>query len=296
MAFRKSNIVHERVVVISDLFCDLGFDNIVKFDVLEPEFHTLKRLFESGVRCEYLGLVAVSAGSIDFQLGLGGAEKFWSLLNELAKRFKSLNDLEQVEFLMKVFLSEPINARSLRIKTARIRRLFNSGFARWLISNYDELRMKPILLWRKLADILKTDMKRKTIVFAMKAFDLSHLICFGDYANFPPEIPIPVDFHIRNVTISSGLLKNYGSDDEVRKAWAMVLKNVREKRRRNITLLRLDSLVWQAGKIMYANSYLKELCRKEIEKYMIERVKLSPRLACRLAEELTVHIENVKVG
>jgi len=285
----------ERVRVISDLFCDLGLDGIIKFDKLEPEYRALRALREMGVSPPFLGLIAVCTGIIDFQLGRGGAERLWSTLAEVARDFGDLNDLRQVELLMKVFLNEPINARMLQLKVARIRRIFNSGFARWLVENYDRLREEAMLLWRRLSETLRSGMERKTIVFAMKAFDISHLVCFGDYAKFPWDIPIPVDFHVRQVTISTGLLEGYGDDSAFRRAWALVLKRVRERIGGNVSLLRIDSLVWQVGRIMYESGYDRSLSAERIQRYMVERVGMSADLAARFATEMTRFINRVVV-
>lgn len=284
-----------RVRVVADLFSELGFDGIVRFDMLEPEYHALKALYERGVRPEFLGLIAVCTGVIDFQLGRGGADKLWATLAEVADGFDDLNSLRHVEFLMKVFLNEPINARSLRLKVARVRKLFGSGFAEWFIENFEKLRRRPVLLWRRLAETLGSGMEKKTMVFAMKSFDISHLICFGDYADFPWDIPIPVDFHVRHVTISAGMLERYESDEVFRKVWALVLRNVREKLGRNISLLRLDSLVWQIGKLMYGCNYVKSSSVNEIQRYMVEEVGVDAVLAGKFAEELTEFVDKVTV-
>ena len=291
--FFDQNFSPERAGAITDLFCSLGFNNIVKFDMLEPEFHALKTLHENGVKPKYLGLIAVCTGVIDFQLGFGGADRLWETLVEVAGKFEDLNDLRQVELLMTSLLTEPVNRRSLSVKATRIRRIFDSGFAEWFIKRYEDLRRNPVVLWRRLSETLRSRMERKTMVFAMKAFDISHLICFGDYACFPWNIPIPVDFHIRNVTVSSGLLKRYGSDDSIRKAWIHILRELKEKTGRNVSLLRLDSVVWQLGKIMYAAKYEREASIEEIRRYMIEKIGVNAELAQRFAEELALNIDKI---
>jgi len=293
MLLFEENFSPERARVIADLFSSLGFNRIVKFDMLEPEFHALKNLQKSGVRPSYLGLIAICTGVIDFQLGLGGADRLWETLAEVAGKFEDLNDLRQVEFLMISLLTEPVNRRSLQVKVARIRRIFDSGFAEWFIRKYESLRRNPVVLWRRLSETLRSRMERKTMVFAMKAFDISHLICFGDYVSFPWDIPIPVDFHVRNVTISSGLLKRYESDDSFRRAWIHVLKKLKEKTGRNISLLRLDSTVWQLGKIMYTAKYEREASIEKIRRYMIEKIGINAELAIRFAEELTLDIDKI---
>jgi len=288
-------INYSRIETIAELFCKLGFKNIVKFDVHEPEYIALKEIYDRGVKPEYLGLIAICTGVIDFQLGSGGAETLWLSLSQIVKDFK-LDNLKQIEILMKVFLNEPINARSLSIKISRIRKIFSSGFAEWYLNNYEYLRKNPIFLWKKLAETLGSSMEKKTMVFAMKAFEISNLVCYGEYLDFPWDIPIPVDFHVKHVTISAGLLPNYGSDDLIRYSWSLVLRKVREKLGRKITLLRLDSIVWQVGKIMYACNYNKARSREKIEKYMIEKTDVEKDLANKLAKELTKFIKRVTIN
>ena len=150
----------ERIEVIADLFCKLGFDKIVQFDLLEPEYDALKKIHDKNVGPEYLGFIALSAGAIDFQLGAGGAERFWSTLSTIADGFKDLNSLGHIESLMKRFLNDPINARSQNIKKKRIRKIFGSGFAEWYLNSYESLRENPVLLWRRLAETLGSSMEK----------------------------------------------------------------------------------------------------------------------------------------
>ncbi|MEM2914466.1 MAG: hypothetical protein QXH91_03570 [Candidatus Bathyarchaeia archaeon] len=72
----------KRIEIVAELFVNLGFDRIIRFDCLEPEYAALKKIFKLNTQPEYLGLIALSAGVIDFQLGLGGAERFWKTLSE----------------------------------------------------------------------------------------------------------------------------------------------------------------------------------------------------------------------
>jgi len=283
----------ERIEIIADLFCNLGFDKIVQFDLLEPEYTGLKKIRSKNVEPEYLGLIALSAGTIDFQLGVGGAERFWSMLSVMADGFKELNSPDHIESLMRLFLNDPINARNQNIKRNRIRKIFSSGFAEWYLNSYECLRKNPVLLWRKLAETLGSSMEKKTMVFSMKAFDISNLVCYGDYLDFPWDIPIPVDFHVKRVTVSAGLLDYYGSDDLFRYVWSLVLRRVRERLGRNITLLRLDSIAWQVGKIMYACKYRKEISQKSIEHYLTGKIGVEKTLANRIAIELTRFIERI---
>jgi N-glycosylase/DNA lyase len=92
------------------------------------------------------------------------------------------------------------------------------------------------------------------------------------------------------------LLEHHGTDDAYRKAWAQVAKNVKERMGGNISLLRIDSLVWQIGRIIYASNYNKNTSAQQIQKYLVEKVGVEDKLAKRFAEELTKFIDKVAVG
>lgn len=287
-------INYERVDRIADLISKLGFDGIIKFDYYEPEYTALKKIFSLNIEPKFLGLIALSAGTLDFQLGSGGAERFWSVLYETAKETRDLNSIGHIECLMMHFLNNPVNARRLEVKRERIKKIFGKGgFASWYIDNYEYLRENPEMLWKELAQVLGSPMNKKTIVFSMKAFDIANLICYGDYLPFPQKIPIPVDFHVKRVTISSGLLKRYCDDELFRKVWSLVLNKVKNNLGRNITLLRLDSLVWQIGKILYRCEYEREPSQKSIEEYLTRKIGIEKTLAREIATELTRFIDNV---
>ena len=247
----------DRVRVLGSLLSELGFDGIVRFDLKEPEYKALNRLFSDGVSPKILGLVSIVAGSIDYQLGAGGAERFWSSLVESYSEIGDIKELKDVKSLFYLFISKPINRRLNNQKTRRIEKLLNESFSRWYLNNYENLINRPVVVWSVLASSLNTGMEKKTIVFAMKAWDISHLICYGDYLDFPWTIPIPVDYHVRNISLSSGIIELCKNDDMFRRVWHEVLKIVRENINKHITLLRVDSLVWQSGKIISENKFNK---------------------------------------
>ena len=70
-------------------------------------------------------------------------------------------------------------------------------------------------------------------------------------------------------------------------------EGLKEKTGRNISLLRLDSVVWQLGKIMYAAKYEREASMKKIRRYMIEKIGVNAELAQRFTEELTLNIDKI---
>ena len=285
----------QRVDVVAELLSKLGFDGIARLDRHEPEYTALKKIFSLNVEPKFLGLIALSAGLIDFQLGYGGAECFWDTLFKIADRTRRLNSLKGVEALMTLFLNEPINAKYREIKRRRLERIFRGGFADWYNISYEGLTKDPWILWSKIANSLGSPMNKKTIVFSMKAFDIANLICYGDYLPLPQDIPIPLDFHVKHVTISAGLLNHYGVDEHFRHVWSLVLNKVKNNLGRNISLLRLDSLVWQIGKILYKCRYEKERSQKNIEEYLTRKINTEKTLAKEIATELTLYIDRVKM-
>lgn len=249
---RNLTVNLNRINELSEALASLGFEGIIRFDLYEPEYHALKNIYLSGVEPKYLSLTGVLAGISDYQLGYGGAEVYWNTLESTFKKFGVISSLGQVEILMKAFLSEPINARFRNTKIQRINKLFKSNFCRWLVENYDKLLADPVEVWKRLATDLGSGMYKKTIVFAMKVYDLVNLIVNNEYLPFPRDIPIPVDFHIRNMAISSGIVE-YSTDDEVRHAWNLVSEKVSSLLNKNVNPLRIDSIIWQLGKIAYKN-------------------------------------------
>jgi len=284
----------DRINKLSHVLASLGFDNIIKFDLYEPEYRVLKRIYEAGIEPRYLALIAILAGINDYQLGKGGAEVYWETLLNTFEKFGAVNNLSQAEILMKAFLAEPINARFRNTKIGRLNKLFKLNFCRWLIENYEDTLKNPVMLWRRLALDLNNQMHQKTIVFAMKTLDLTNLIINGEYLPFPENTPIPVDFHTRNMAISTGIITEYIDDDEVREAWAKVARETSKILNKTVNLLRIDSIAWQLGKIAYKNNYKKEETIENIQKYLTETLKFDTNNANLLAVEFTKNMEKIK--
>lgn len=108
--------------------------------------------------------------------------------------------------------------------------------------------------------------------------------------DFPWIIPIPVDFHVKNVSISSGIIESCNNDDMFRRVWHEVLKIVRKRVNKHITLLRVDSLVWQSGKIISENKFNKSLAYRGLYTYFMGEVGLNKDISKGLAEEFTYNL------
>jgi N-glycosylase/DNA lyase len=127
-------------------------------------------------------------------------------------------------------------------------------------------------------------MKRKTIVFAMKVYDIIHLIENGIYLDFPQDIPIPCDLQVERVARTSGITDSE-EEDRVMAAWAEVASNVSDELDRSISLLRIDSIVWQSGQIIGEHEPNQEAARDALIEHFGE-VGIPPEKAANLAREL----------
>lgn len=119
----------------------------------------------------------------------------------------------------------------------------------------------------------------------MKIYDIAHLICYDTYLEFPWDIPIPCDLQVERVSKTAGLVD---SDDPAKTmaAWETVMKEVSERVGRDISLLRIDSIVWQAGQVIGTNNRSRMDARDGLLRHF-EEVGIESDPATELAEELT---------
>ena len=284
----------DRVRVLGECFAALGFDVFRRFDMNEPEFKALEVISKSEDEGT-LYCIGICSGINDYQLGPGGADRYWSELLDVYSSYKRIgNDENKLYRFMISFLERPVSARLRKNKIKRLRRLFDSGFISRMLKNYDRYIDNPFSVWLELARALNNPLKRKTVVFSMKVFDLIHLMLKGKYLDFPEDIPIPVDFHIRNVAISSGIVDENASDDEVRRAWMNVLREVNKCISPKINLLRIDSVVWQVGKIMYENNFDRNRVRKELVKLFVYEIGANEKASLNLIDNLILNVDRLK--
>jgi len=284
----------DRIRVLGGCFATLGFDVFRRFDMNEPEFKALEVISkfedEGALYC-----IGICSGINDYQLGHGGADRYWSELINVYFSYKRIgNDEDKLYRFMVSFLERPVSARSRNNKIKRLRRLFDSGFISRMLKNYDHYIDNPFSAWLELAKALNNPLKNKTVVFSMKVFDLIHFMLKGKYLDFPLDIPIPVDFHIRNVAISSGIIDENASDEEVRRAWMNILREVNKRISPKINLLRIDSVVWQVGKIMYENNFDKNRVRKKLVKLFVYEIEADEKTSLNLIDNLTLNIDRLK--
>lgn len=274
-----------RVSKVSKAIASLGYEGIVVFDKEEPEYQTFTTL-SNEIGDEYhRALLGICAGTADYQLA-GDAQQFWEALEGIALTLDQLESADEVREVLWTFMEADVNARLKQQKIARLEKLFNRGFADWFIENYGEA--EPLTVWENLADALDNPMKRKTIVFAMKVYDIIHLIENEIYLDFPPDIPIPCDLQVERVARTSGITDSE-EEDKVMNAWAEVASQVSDDLGRTISLLRIDSIVWQSGQIMGEHEPSQKAARGALIEHF-EEVALETEEAETLAEALTAEM------
>jgi N-glycosylase/DNA lyase len=179
-----------------------------------------------------------------------------------------------------------VNARLNQQKRTRLIKLFDSGFADWSIENYGDVQ--PLTVWEQLADSLDNPMKRKTTVFAMKIYDIVHLIENGSYIDFSQDIPIPCDLQVERVAHTSGITDSE-DEDEVMEAWAEIASLVSDQLGQPISLLRIDSIVWQSGQIIGRYEPNREAALRELTEHF-EDVGIEAEQAESLVKTLTAEM------
>lgn len=132
-------------------------------------------------------------------------------------------------------------------------------------------------------------MSSKTVVLAMKILDIHNLIINDEYLDFPDDIDIPVDVHVRRVARFSGITSSK-DDDQVRRTWAEVADRISEELVANVSLLRVDSTVFQFGQLISDAGFEVEPARNALIDHAIS-VGVDPDSAEQLALELTENLE-----
>ena len=299
----STSLDYGRCEEVSSALALLGFDGFVAIDRAEPEFNVLSRLYQqtNDVRCVLV--IGLGVAIVDYQLGTGGAHAFWSCLEKTLERHGfRISDLDDAYKILLEFMECRVNARLRRSKIERIKRFFNSGYANFLWSEgYKFFSSNPMTLWKKLAYCMNNPMDYKTIAFAMKVLDLISLISNGHYAEFPIDPPIPVDDHVARMSIYSGIIhveKLLKTPEEVKeaaskisknliiRAWGTIAEKTSAKIGKSISVLRVDSLVWQLSKVASTVKYRKNAAVKAIQLYLVE-IGINAEAALKIAEEMS---------
>jgi len=252
--------VEERVVPLALALAALPDSVYESIDRGEPEWPILERLVSLGPVSILTGLALALS---DFQLGAGGAARYWSEIGILLDEIQPKSPVRIREFMFRL-MARPVASRLRDLKLARIDKLLGSGVPAFLASRtVEELGREPLVLWRAVAAGMRQLPQAKTIAFSMKVFDLMHRTTTGHYATFPPDVPIVADLRIARVSLSSGLLRPADDapvlaamaavagaetvdQERVRAVWAKVAQAAVR-----LSLFRIDSLAWQVAEPIY---------------------------------------------
>lgn len=274
-----------RIDAVATALANGGYDGITAFDRTEPEYSTLENLYERYDSEAHVKLIGILAASQDYKLN-GTAQHFWQQLDDTAAQYEALESTQVVRDLMGDFMETDINASNRDQKRRRLVYLLDSGFDEWFVNNHSAVQ--PLAVWRRLADGLNNSMDSQTVVLAMKIYDIAHLIKHNEYLAFPSEIPIPRNRQVARVAQSSGIVDSTDADD-VLDAWAEVIEQTSDQLDKNLSLLRIDSIVFQAGQVIGQHEPDRAAAREALVEYF-ESVLLESGKLDQLATELTVAV------
>ncbi|RZN60469.1 N-glycosylase/DNA lyase [Methanonatronarchaeum sp. AMET6-2] len=270
----------KRIEELAHSIAELKPEEITKFDKKEPEYKAFTRILENNP-IEYTSLLGITSGLVDYQLN-GNAQTFWKKLERTTNKHEPINTIQDVQETMDSFMKAKVNARINNNKRKRLKRFFNSSFPNWFINTYPN--HEPTEVWNKLAVSMNNNREMKTIVFAIKVYDLINHIEHGEYLEIPPETPIPCDIHVKRVAKTSGITEDK-DEKKTKKAWSEVTRQINQKHKENISILRIDSIIWQLGQIISKNKQNPIECRKQLKRYLKElEIPQEP------ANELTIQL------
>jgi N-glycosylase/DNA lyase len=109
----------------------------------------------------------------------------------------------------------------------------------------------------------------------------------GTYLDFSQDIPIPCDLQVERVAHTSGITGSE-EENEVMSAWAEVASQVSDGLGRTVSLLRIDSIVWQSGQIIGEHKSSPGTAREALREHF-EQIGIEKQ-AAGLAEKLTTEM------
>lgn len=274
-----------RITAVGDAIAAIGYDGITAFDKTEPEYKPLTKLYQEFENPSYVTLLAICATTQNYQLN-GNAQEFWNELEDITLKYDTLDSTQTIGEILEEFMDVSVNARLNKQKRERLIKLAKAGFHNWFLTNHDQV--PPVEVWKHLADALDNPMHRKTVVLPMKVYDIANLIQNGEYREFPFDIPIPCDLQVERVSNAAGITKSE-DNEQVRRAWAEVMKRVSDQLNRHVSVLRIDSIVWQAGQIIGQHEPNQTAARNALVEYFVQ-VGINSRPAEQLATELTTEM------
>jgi len=280
---------HSRIKELADAISQIPIGTFYSIDMMEPEYKTfdnLHRKYSTISPYKFdntLALLGIGTGLIDYQQRDPG-RTVWQPLEKLVHQHGFPSTLDEI---MRIHLQLAGLSRFATHKTTRVKKMYQSGFAsRFWNGDITENRKEPYRVWMSLARSMGDPVDKKTIVMAMKAFDIETLAVKKHYLPFPSDIPIMVDSRITYVSLSSGIV-NTAADmtidaiassyrSEIIRAWSEVIAIAKQKIGEEFNALRLDSLIWQAGE---------HRSRDAVISYL-RKMQLPSELSVNIAEQL----------
>lgn len=271
----------------------VGVEGFERLDRLEPEYLALKELHGYGADCRLLGLLSILAAVNDYRID---ARWYWNRLLRVAEggwiqRIGSLDPITLARGLAEAHIDacHPARGGAWISKRRRLERIFDQGFPEWFVMNHESVissREGVLEAWMRLSLSLESDPSSKTLVFSVKALDMASLVTRGRHLEVPDFMPIPVDAHVRDVALSSGIVRSADRGAIIR-AWQLVMEAVRENMgdERGVSVFSLDSLVWQIGSEMSGARRRGRSPLDEVSDYLRVRVGISGEGARDLALE-----------
>ena len=232
----------------------------------QPEWLTKPAGWSDGL---FLNLLVVCA--LDgFQLKGRAEVGYWGPIQRL---ILSAPVPESNADLMEIL--RPLYAKE-RIPTAKLDRL-----ARYLTSDLaGETAKRPAHhtatrlsdFHRCLARTMRQRRGDKTIAYGMKCLILG-LRILGVPDVLVPDLAVPLDSRVRDLTQRMGLLGADCSDNEVRACWAAVVAGLRDLAP-SVTMVELDSLLWQGAKWR---------APEEVARWLVDEHAIAPDIADRIS-------------
>jgi len=259
--------LEEKIKEVANLLVEIPPEAWRKIVEEEPEWRFMNELLPKYGFGKFAVLM-MAAGLNDFQLKGRAEEVYWPVLREILVKHPVPETLEELQRILEEFYK---NERLKNMKLNRLRRFMSSQLAKRVFSSSPEEISKEFpALWLELGKTMKQSPEKKTISFAMKCLGLS-LMMLKKYDFEFERVPIPVDLRVRTLTQRLGIS---GDDSTVRFFWKSVLEALKE-RNPEITMIHLDSLVWQIGTADEKEiiDYFSDLECPEIGKKLVKMLK-----------------------
>lgn len=272
---KSSLVVNERAITLAKrLFSDERLPKLL--DLLEDkdvQFSVVREIVDICPDVVTAAVIILGVSLVSYQLSRKGEEHWKWLLSLIRKSTPS--GLDDAFRMLKLFVMQsPSLMRLRRSRLGRIDRFIRS-FVPAYVNKFPFIWQDLHSIWLLLSREMSSPRDSKTIVFAIKMYYYV-LKALEVYINPPMEIPIPADYRVCLVSLTSGIVsayprptgpKEYRSlarllkakkQGLVRSVWADICGCV------NVPPLRIDSLLWIFGGIIDRNDMQFPLCEQSL--------------------------------